>query len=109
MTPTPATGAALPAATAAERTGGSVRSCRAVRVPRPNARRERNLGIRWSGAAQPSLTTRLRTLVVLGLVFVLVAAFSLRSVGGLPSWLAPAGTGTVVGSMPSPGAPGELK
>ena len=50
----------------------------------------------------------LRTLVVLGLVFAVVAETPLRAVGGLPAWLTLGGTGTVAGSLPpAPGAPGQ--
>ena len=49
---------------------------------------------------------RLRTLVVLGLVFAVVAETPLRAVGGLPAWLTLGGTSTVAGSAPPQGAPG---
>src|SRR3954453_16252107 len=63
--------------------------------------------MRWFRDAPLLLGTWLRRLVVLGLVVTLVAVIPLRGIGGLPAWLAPAGTGTVAGSMPPPGASDE--
>jgi hypothetical protein len=64
----------------------------------------------WSRETHVPVGPWLRTLVVLGLAFALVAETPVRAVGGLPSWLTLGGTGTGAGSEPvPPGAPGELQ
>lgn len=61
----------------------------------------------WFRDVPSPVGPRLRTLVVLELVFALVAAVPLGVVGGMPPGLSPSGRSTVAGSVPPPGAPGE--
>ena len=61
--------------------------------------------MRWSRDTQSLLGARLRTLLVLGLVFALVAEIPLGVVGGLSTWLPL--TGTAAGSVSPPDVPGE--
>jgi len=61
----------------------------------------------WFRDCQSPRGARLRTLVVLGLVFAIVAETPLRAVGGLPAWLTLDGTATVAGSVVPPAAPGQ--
>lgn len=63
--------------------------------------------MRWSRTAQLPLATRLRTLVVLGLILAALAETPLRGSWATPTGLNPGGTDTVAGSvLPPSGAPG---
>ena len=65
--------------------------------------------MRWFRDTQSLLGARLRTLLVLGLVFVLVAEIPLGVVGSLSTWLPLVGAGIAAGSVQvppdGPGAP----
>jgi hypothetical protein len=63
----------------------------------------------WFRDSQSPLGPRLRTLVVLVLIFALVTEIPLGVVGGMATWLTLGGMSTVAGSVPPPGAPGPSK
>src|SRR5215210_321623 len=108
---TPTIGAALSAATiAVSRIGLPVQVVSTCAPPFPSARRRepshraRGKGITmpWVRDLQSPRGTWLRTLVVLGLVFAIVAESPLRQSWGALTWLNPGGTGTVAESVLPP-------